>query len=230
MARISVLALLCFLAIGCATSSEAVMRTAEMQSPPELASVPVYIVGDRKGVFQGSAIPLGEGELLTARHAVPEDEFMLLCNQLVKFEPTDMPKAGGVANDWAYLYVPGVPASGLRCDFESELKAGTPIYLIGYWSGANGSQDPERAPTIVCAEVLPNNPNWNLSGRVIPVATPHDEVLYGTSGGAAIVLDPETHEPVLVGVYSGRKEWRIFGLVFGSVQMVVRPEKRRVNR
>jgi|GEM_PF-6520142 len=230
MRRILFLALLCVLAVGCATSTEAVIRTAKMQSPPELAKVPVYILGDRNSVFQGSAIPLGEGEILTARHAVPDDEFMLLCNQLVSFAPTDVPNKVGVANDWAYLYVPGVPASGLRCDFESELTAGTPIYLIGYWSGANGSQDPERAPTIVCAEVLPNNPNWNLPDRVIPVATPHDEVLHGTSGGAAIILDPETHEPVLVGVYSGRKEWRLFGLVLGSVQMVVRPEKCRVTR
>ena len=211
---------------GCATQEDAISRTAVMSPPAEiLIFAEAMHIADPGFRAEGSAVPFGENLLLTARHAVPIGKELLLNGKQVTFDLLKAGEGAGPESDWAYIRVNGV-RSRVRVDFDSPLPAGRPIYLVGYWWAKEGKSAFPRPPCVVCGEVLAKKGSWDLPEQVLPVALPHESLLSGMSGGAALTINPVTNEPVLVGIYKGRKEWRLFGSVLASVHEVVRPAWR----
>lgn len=188
--------------------------------PPEVGVVahelPVVHItrrlDERRG-YGGSGVALAPDTLITCRHVVPPDTQEIQINGLpVRIEPLAFGEGEEAVDDWIVLALrsarlPQVPATQVRHDWRGQ--PGQRVYIAGFPGAGNAAPGGPDQLTVVWGTVVSARPGPAADAGMTFLRMP-EGTYHGLSGGAAAVVDEQTGEIELVGVYTGR--WaRAFG-------------------
>jgi hypothetical protein len=199
----------------------ALERTVEgiPRSLVDVSVVPIFTAST-----QGTAIVVGPNAFLTCDHVLgPDDRQAFVLDGWHEVATVRRGQGSSWADDWVeFALADGQPLLSRppgAFDFTRTLAPGTEVYLVGHRG------ESVELTTFLRGEVIAPPPRWNMPREVSYVETSlyperNDE---GMSGAAVIVLDPETGQPVVVGVLIGRATVTINDATAGYLRVLTRP-------
>ena len=211
---------------SCAADPEPASIRAEVpESALALFDVEVAVLSTESA--QGSAVPLRENLFLTCRHVLAADaEGVRLSGRTRDLRVVSSGPTPSWADDWTFFEVATRPHRRPpthrynRYDPDRELRPGDEIYLLGHRSAT------AEVVSILRGKVAAQSDDWSLPAGLLCVEAgdvPAD-VNRGMSGGAAVVIDRDTDEAVVVGILVGRLRVSLRDEVIGEPNLIVRPQ------